>query len=346
MRGPIGGLVCVATTFFLTAACTNSALAQSAEEFFRSHPQITLGVPSGAGGPYDIYTRLLARYLPKYVPGNPTIVVQNITAAGGLALANQTYNTAPKDGTFLAMIRGSTIQDAVNGDSAAKFDGRKFAWIANMNKEYDSCIVPSNSPIQSVGDLYKQELIVGATGAGAQSYTFPLVYNEVLHMKFKVIAGYNTLPDRIIAMDRGELTGNCGLDTGSILSTMPDQYRQGKIRILFQAGLGKDPQFPDVPNVLDEAKTEADRQALDYMFATLELGRPFAAPAETPSDRIAFLRAAFDRTMKDSGLQEEAKKMQLSTDGMNGSETTAAVVDLYGTPRTVIDRVQAVLNAK
>jgi tripartite-type tricarboxylate transporter receptor subunit TctC len=324
---------------------TVPAVAQNAEEFYKAHPKLTLGVPAGAGGTYDTYTRLLSRYLPKYIPGNPTIVVQNITAAGGLGLANETYNTAPKDGTFLAMVRGSTVQENVNGNPAAMFDGRKFAWIGNMNQEYDSCIVMSDSPLRSISDLYSHELIVGASGAGAQSYSFPLVYNEVLHMKFKVVTGYPGSPDRLLAMQRGELTGNCGIDTSVVLSTFSEQYRQGNIRVLLQAALYKDQRFADVPNILDEAKAEPDRQALAYMFATLQLGRTFATAGETPRDRVALLRQAFAQAVADPGLVAEAKTMQLDLNTMDGDASAAAVNRLYATPRAVIDRVQAVTNA-
>lgn len=342
-------IVGVPTTLVLVAAGSgifaSRAAAQSAEEFYKTHSTLTLGVPAGPGGTYDSYTRLLARYLPKYVAGNPTVVVQNITAAGGLVLANQTYNSAPRDGTFLAMVRGTTVQENVNGNPAAMFDGRKFAWIGNMNQEYESCIVMHDSPIRSISDLYNQELIVGASGAGAQSYSFPLVYNALFHMKFKVITGYPGTPDRLLAMQRGELTGNCGVDTSVILSTFAEQYRQGRIRVVLQAAMTKDTRFPDVPNILDEAKTAGDRQALEYMVATLELGRSFAASGETPKDRIALLRHAFAEAMEDPGLIEEANKLQLDINTMDGDATAAAVARLYATPRSVIDRVQAILNA-
>jgi tripartite-type tricarboxylate transporter receptor subunit TctC len=338
----------MSTTLLLTGifggAFAAAAAGQSAEEFYKTHAELTFGVPADVGGTYDTYTRLLARYLPKYIPGNPNVIVQNNSAAGGLVLANKTYNTAPKDGTFLAMVRGSTIQEQVNGEPTALFDGRKFAWIGNMNMDYDSCIVMQDSPIRSLADLYKQEVIVGASGVGAQSYSFPLVYDALFHMKFKVIAGYKSTPDRYLAMERGELTGNCGIDTSAIQATFFKQYREGKIRVILQAAIRKDPRFPDVPNILDEAKTLEDRQALEYMFATLELGRPFATAGETPRDRVALLRRAFAQAMMDPGFVQEAKRLQLDIDSMDGDACAAAVEGLYATPRAVVDRVRAVLN--
>ncbi len=336
---------CAAIAAALVCVSTSLAAAESAEDFYKAHPKITLGVPAGAGGTYDTYTRLLARYMPRYMPGKPTIVIENITGAGGLALANQTYNTEPKDGTFLAMVRGTTVQEQVEGNPAAMFDGRKFAWIGNMNQEYDSCIVGSDSPVHTISDLYTHEVIVGASGAGAQSYTFPRVYDEILHMKFKIVTGYPGSPERLLAMQRGELTGNCGMDTSVILSMLGEQYRQGKIRVLFQAAVNKDPRFADVPNILDAAKDESGRQALEYMFSALELGRPFAAAGETPKDRVDLLRHAFDRAAADPGLVEEAQKMKLDLNTMDGDAAAAAVARLYSTPRTVVERVQAITSA-
>jgi tripartite-type tricarboxylate transporter receptor subunit TctC len=330
-----------AAGLWASQAC--QAAPQSAENFYKTHPTLVLGVPADAGGTYDAYTRLLARYLPKYIPGNPIAVVEDIPAAGGLALANQTFNTAPQDGSFLAMVRGSTIQDNVNGDPSAMFDGRRFAWIGNMNMEYDSCIVAKDSPVQSLSDLFRRQLIVGASGAGAQSYTFPLVYNAVLHTKFKVVTGYKSTPERVLAMQRGELMGNCGIDTSAIQATFYKAYKQGKIKILLQGAIRKDPRFAAAPNILDEARKPPDREALEYMFATLELGRPFVTAGETPKDRVALLRRAFGLAMKDPGLVAEARKMQLDIDAMTGAECEAAVQKLYSTPRYVIDRVRAIL---
>jgi tripartite-type tricarboxylate transporter receptor subunit TctC len=259
-------------------------------------------------------------------------------------LANRAYNSAPKDGTFLAMVRGSTVQEQINARSGAMFDGRKFAWIGNMNMEFESCIIMQDSPIRSIADLYTKELIVGASGVGAQSYSFPLTYNALFKMKFKVIAGYKSTPDRYLAMERGELSGNCGVNTSAILATLYKQYQEKKIRVLLQAAIHSDPRFPDVPNILDEAKRPEDRQALEYIFSSLELGRPFVTAGETPKERVVVLRKAFDRTMADPAFLDEAKKLQLDINAMDGTACAASVDRLYATPRAVIDRVSAILN--
>ena len=317
-----------------------TATTPEAEEFYRSHPIITIGYPAN-----EIMARLLARHMPKFLPGNASGIVQYIPAAGGLALANQTFNTAPKDGTFLAMVRGSTLQLQINGDPAAKFDSVKFAWIGNMARDYDTCVIHKSVKINSIKDAYTQELLFGASAAGSPSLTFPLVYKQILGMKIKVISGYIRVPDRMLAMEQGELMGGCGFYTNTLMSSMYGPFSQGVIRPLFQGGLSKDPRFQDVPNILDEAKTTEARQALEYMFSTLELGRPIATAPETPADRVELLREAFDRAMKDPGLLEEAQKLQIDIDSMTGSETSASVLRLTSTPRMVIDQVEGIIKA-
>ena len=336
-----------ACAVFAALVLAGGARAQTlkAEEFYKAQPKLTLGVPAGAGGTYDTYTRLLARFIPRYLPGNPTVVVQNIAAAGGLVLTNQTFNAAPKDGSFMAMIRGSSIQEHVNGNPAAMFNGKSFAWIGNMNMEYESCLVRADGPVQKITDLYDKELIIGASGAGSQSFTFPLVYNALLGMKFKIVTGYDSTPLRVLAMDRDEVMGNCGVNTSSIQATFPEQYKTGKVKVLLQAAMKSDPRFADVPNILDQAKRQEDRQALEYMFSTLELGRPFAVPPETPADRVALLRSAFDKSIADPDLRAEAARMQLDLDTMDHVQTSASVDRLYATPKPVIERVQGILNA-
>lgn len=334
---------CVAFLGFIAAA---SAAAQDADAFYRSHNKLTLGAPSNAGGGYDTYTRLLSRHIGKYVPGAPTAIVQNIPAGGGMALANMVYNTAIKDGTFLGMVRGTTIQEHVYGNTAALFDGRKFHWIGNMNSDYDGCIVTTSAGMTSVADFYKREVIVGASGAGAQSYSFPIIYNEILGTKFKVISGYPGTPERYLAMERGELNGACGITTSTLRATLAQPYRDGKILLLAQGGIGKDPTFPDVPNMLDEAKTPQERQALEFMLGTQELGRPFAVAPEVPAERVALLRRAFEQSMKDPELVAEAKKLELDIESMDGVASTAAILRMYATPKDIVDRLQAALARK
>jgi tripartite-type tricarboxylate transporter receptor subunit TctC len=320
--------------------------AQDAEAFFAAHNKLTFGAPSDAGGGYDTYMRLLSRYMPRYMPGNPTIVVQNIPAAGGMALGNMLANTAAKDGTFMGIIRGTVVQEEIYKNPAVHFESRKFHWVGNMNRDFDTCVFSAKSGLKSWNDMYQRQASVGGSGAGAQSYSFPVIYNDLLGTKFKVIVGYPGTPERYLAMERGELDGACGITTSTLHSVLAEPFRDGKILLLAQAGSAKDPQFPDVPNILDEAKTPEVRQALQFMYAALDLGRPLAVPAETPPDRVALLRRAFEQAMRDPDLIAEAGKLKLDLHWVSGADTETAVAQLYKTPEPVIARLQKALAPK
>lgn len=342
-RGCSTALRLLAATL-LGTACGGPAMAQDAETFYAAHRTITLGSPSSAGGGYDSYTRLLARHLAKYIPGAPSIVVQNIPAGGGMAVANMVANTAAKDGTFLGLVRGPVLQEQILGNKTALFDGRRFAWIGNMDTDYDTCVVWAGTGIRSVKDFYTRDVIVGSSGSGANSSLFPTIYNELLGTRLKIIAGYPGTPSQIVAMEQGELDGACGISTSTIRSTLDRVYREGKIRVVVQAGIGTDPGFPDVPNIIEEAKTPESRQALSFLMEGLELGRPFAAAPETPADRVALLRRAFDRAMADPELIAEAGRLQLDINQRDAAATQAAADRLYATPRAALDRLAAALN--
>ena len=326
----------------LSTALCGAATAQDAASFYKSH-KLTLGAPSNAGGGYDTYLRALSRHLVKYIPGEPTIIVQNVPAAGGMTLANQLYNTSPKDGTYIGMVRGTVVQEHVYQNPQALFDGRKFVWIGNMTSDYDACVIWAGSGVKSIDDFYTREIVVGASGAGAQSYSFPVVYRELLGMKFKVITGYPGTPERALAMERGELTGACGITTTTYRSVLGQQAKDGKIFIGAQAGVHKDPMYPDVPNILDQAKTPEIRQALEFLFAPLGLGRPLALPPDTQKDRVAILSKAVMQAMSDKGFLEEADKLQIDIEPSDGQATAQLIDRLYTTPPAVVAKIQAAL---
>ncbi len=323
----------------------NAAIAapQDAADFYKTHT-VTLGSPNSAGGGYDIYVRVLARHLGKYIPGNPNIVVQNIPAAGGMALANQLYNTLPKDGSYFGMVRGTAIQEEVYKSPQVQFRGRKFAWIGNMNSDHDACIVSAGSGVHAIGDLYTHQVVAGASGVGAQSYSFPVVYRDLLKMKFKVISGYPGTPERMIALERAEITGACGISLSLFQSQFSRFVKEGKIRLIAQGAIQSDPRYPDVPNILDQAKTPELRQALEFLYLPLALGRSLAAPPETPKDRLDVLRDAVAKTMRDPDFLADARKLDIDIAPMSAHETQAAVDRLFATPPAVVARIEEALS--
>jgi tripartite-type tricarboxylate transporter receptor subunit TctC len=319
------------------------AFAQSDRDFFRGKT-ITLGIPSGVGGGYDAHGRLLARYLPKYLPGSPHVIAQNLTAGAGMVLANNLYNTAPKDGTSIGIVRASVLYEQIFGNKAVKFDGQRFSWLGNMNSAQDACVFWNGAGVDKLADLFGREHVVGSDGTAGMSYQFPRIYNELLGTKLKVVTGYKGTPDRVLAMERGEIEGACGLTTSLVKSNFSQQYKEGKLKVISQAGLSRDPDFPDAPNMLDQAKTPEQRQMLAFMYAQLQLSRAVAAPPGLSVDRMSTLRDAFDAAMADPGLREEAKQQKLDINPIDGEETARVVQRFFSSPPAVVEKVQALLK--
>ena len=241
----------------LAMASIRPAGAQTEADFYRGKT-VTVGIPSDVGGGYDAHGRLLARHLGKYLPGNPTVIAQNVTAGAGLVLANNLYNTAPRDGTSIGIVRASVLYEEMFGNKAVRFKGLGFNWIGNINSAQDSCVFWTGVGVKEPGDFYTREHVVGADSVAGMDYSFPRVYNELLGTKFKIVTGYKGTPDRVLAMERGEIEGACGLTTGLVKSVLRRQYREGKIRVVAQAGLTRDPDFPDVP---EHARSGEDARA-------------------------------------------------------------------------------------
>jgi tripartite-type tricarboxylate transporter receptor subunit TctC len=327
----------------LVGAATVGARADDAAAFYKTHT-LTIGSPNSPGGGYDVYLRVLARHIGQYIPGNPNVIVQNVAAAGGMALANQIYNTVPKDGSYFGMVRGTAIQEEVYKSPQAQFKGRGFAWLGNMNSDHDACIVSAGSGVRTIDDFYSHEVIAGASGVGAQSYSFPVVYRDLLGMKFKVISGYPGTPERMLALERGEITGACGISLSLFASQFGRLAAEGKVRLIAQGALRADPRYPDVPNILDQAKSPEIRQALEFLYLPLALGRSLAAPPQTPPDRLAVLREAVRQTMADPDFLAEAKKLDIEIEPMSADDTRAMVERLFATPPDAVARIEAALK--
>ena len=317
------------------------AAAEDAESFYKGK-NLTIGVPNAAGGGYDVYVRALARFLPQHIPGNPAIIVQNVPAAGGMVLANQLYVTAPKDGTYIGMVRGTVMEEELYKNPQVQFESRKFEWLGNMNSDVDTCVVSPQSKVRKIEDFYTTEVTVGASGVGAQSYSFPIAYQKILGMKLKVIAGYEGTPDRMLAMERGELGGACGVSVSTYYSQVDPLAKQGKVLLIAQAALRKDPRLPNVPNILDQAKDADQRAMLQLLFAPLTLGRPLAAPPGTPRERVAVLSRGVMDTLQDPAFLAEAKRLKIDVQSMDAAATREATDLMLGASPDVAQRLKAI----
>jgi tripartite-type tricarboxylate transporter receptor subunit TctC len=307
------------------------ASAQSPADFYKGK-NVDLYIGYSVGGGYDVYARILARYMGKHIPGNPTIVPKNMEGAGSLRLANWLYNVAPKDGSAFGIIGRGTGFDPLLEKKGAQFDATKFNWIGSANNEVSVCVAWHTTGIKKIEELYGKELTVGGTGASADTDQFPRVTNGVLGTKFKVITGYPGGNDIGLAMERGEVMGRCGWSFSSVKSTHMNWLNEKKVNLLVQLALKKHPELPDVPLIVDLAKSEEQKRILRIIFARQVMGRPFLAPPGVPQDRVAALRKAFMDTMNDKEFLAEAEKAQLEITPESGEEIQELVTDLYKTP--------------
>ena len=269
---------------------------------------LTLVISYSVGGGYDLYARVLARYLGKYIPGNPTVVPENMPGAGGLRASNYLYTAAPKDGSVIGTFSRSIPTMPLVTPTAVSFDGRKFGWIGSMSSDTSMCLTGSKSPVKTFHDMLTMPVVMGGQFAAADSDIYAHLYKNVFGAKIKLVSGYPGTNEITLAMERGEVDGICGLSWGTIKVAHPEWLKDKSVNFLVQAALKKDPELPDVPLALDLIDDPEKKQILYLHFAPQAMGRPFAAPPGIPDDRKAALIKAFDETMKDPALLAEAAK--------------------------------------
>lgn len=320
------------------------ASAQGDVAAFYQGRQLRMIVGSAVGGGYDLFARIVARHIVHHIPGSPSIVVQNQPAAGGVVMVNQLYGQGPKDGTVIGVpING--IPTAPLLQSGTQFDPTKLIWIGSTNREAYVAFVWHTVPVAGITELTRKEVVVGATTPGTTMVDFPLLANDVLGFKFKIVRGYQGTPQINLAIERGEVQGMGGLGWASVKAQTPHWISDKKIKVLAQYGFKRYSELPDVPTMFELATSEADRQAMTMLFARTEYGRPYFLPPDVPAQRVAALRRAFDATMKDPAFIAEAAKLQFDIDPLTGEQVQALVGQLAATPRAVVARVRAALEA-
>jgi tripartite-type tricarboxylate transporter receptor subunit TctC len=332
-----------ATAVILALAPNSVCSAQSPGDFYRGK-SLDLYIGYSAGGGYDVYARALARHMGRFIPGNPTIVPKNMPGAGSLVLANWLYNVAPKDGTAFGMIGRGTGFDPLLGSTKAQFDATKFNWLGSMNDEVSVCVAWHTTGINTLEQVKQRELTVGGSGPAADTDQFPKVLNATIGTKFKIVTGYPGGNDVDLAMERGEVMGRCGWSWSSVIATHQSWLDDKKINVLVQLSLKRHPDLPNVPLVMDFAKTEQQAQTFKLVFARQPMGRPFLAPPAVPADRVAALRKAFMETLRDREFLAESEKMKLEINPVSGDEVQKIVQDVYRTPKPVAAAVAEMLN--
>jgi tripartite-type tricarboxylate transporter receptor subunit TctC len=330
----------LAGIFALVSAAT-SAVAQSPDAFAGKTVQMIIGF--GPGGGYDLWGRTVARHIGKHLPGKPNVVPQNMPGAGSYVAASHIYNVAPKDGSVMGIIARDAALGPLSGAPGARFDATRLSWIGSPAKETNVCIAYHTAAVKSARDLFEKPLILGDTGPGTGTRSYPRVLNELLGMKFKLVGGFPSSADVFLAMERGEVEGICeSLD--SVKNRRPEWIPRKTVAVLLQGGAQPNPELKDVPFVLDLARTDEQRQAIEYLYAGQGIGRPFVAPPDLPPERLRMLRAAFDATMKDAEFVAEVSSRKLELEPEDGEHLAALIRKIYATPKPIIDRIGSLIK--
>src|SRR5262245_26873528 len=274
------------------ALAASAASAQSPADFYRGKT-IELDIGTSVGGGYDLHGRLLARHMGKHMPGNPTIVPKNVEGAGGLRLANMLYNTAPRDGTTFGVILRAVPFEPMFGNKSAQFDPTRLTWIGSPSNEVSICVAWHTSGVATLDDLLTTDLTVGSLGTSSDLSIFAKIINGVFGTRMKIVHGYPGGNEVMLAVERGELGGRCAWSWSAAKATRRAWIEQKRVNIFVQTALSKHHELPDVPLIIDIAKSEADRDILKLIFARQEFAWPYVAPPGVPSDRVAALRKAF-----------------------------------------------------
>lgn len=309
---------------------------------FYSGRTISVVIGTSAGGGYDLYARVLAKYLGKHIPGNPTIVPQNMPGAGTLRAMMYLYSVAPKDGTVIGTFSRSMPLAPVLGLPGANFDATKLTWLGSITKDTVTCISWKTSPVKSWDDLFKTEYKAGGEGKGADPDVFATILKNAFATKTKLVTGYPGSADIMLAMERGELDGLCGVSYSTLRSTHGNWLSEKSINFLNQGALEPDPALPGVPSLLDLAKTDDQKAMLTLLLAPQAMARPFAAPPGIPADRAKALQTAFDETVKDPDFVAEAGKLGLDVNPMTGNQVETLLTTLYATAKPVVQQAVAV----
>ena len=335
--GLVIALLCVCQLAPLTEAA-----AETVADFYRGKT-VNLMIGVNVGGSYDRDARLVARHLGSHLPGNPTIVPQNMIGGGGIVMTNFLQAIAPRDGTTIGMIPNTMAMSQLVGMAAIRYDLGKFPWIGSIMPRAHSAMVASDaSGIRSIEDARRRQISAGASPKGSFLYTMPALLNEFLGTKFKIVAGYQGIASVYLALERGEVD-SLGVTWGELKVQKPDLVRDRKIRILVQSAPKAD-DLPDVPTVDELAQDEADRGPMDFLLSGNVLGRPLAAPPGTPMERVAALRAAFEETMRDPRFLHDVEVSGTEFGPIAGATLQHSVEQILATPKQWITRAKVILE--
>lgn len=338
----------VAASVFLTALLIGAyrAGAQTAADFYRDK-QITFVVASSPGGGFDTYTRLIARYLPKHLPGSPAVVVQNMPGAGGVRAANFLYSVAPKDGTTIALFQNTVPLEPLYGNKQALFEAAKFEWLGSPSREFAVFAIWHTVPVNSIEDAKKHELVVGAPGSNSSPAFYGRLLEAVFGVKIRILAGYPGAAEVLLGMERGENDGNSSAYWSSLKAIRPNWIAEKKLKFLLQYGPHPIPGLEDVPFALGLIADPFKRELMEVASAPLGLGRPIAAPPGVPRNRVEALRKALAETFADPDYRSECARLRLDCEEPVPGEMIAdGLTRAYAASPEVIRELRRIYSAQ
>ena len=326
----------------LAFAFIQPAAAQTAEEFYKGRT-VSLVIGFSVGGGYDLYGRLVGRHLGKHIPGNPTIVPQNMPGAGSLKSANYIYSAAPKDGSVIGTFSRTTGINPLL-DSSVTFDGTKFGWLGSVSDDVSTRVTWHTRPVKNWKDFLDKPVTLGGIGLSSEPDIFARLYKNVFGAPIKLVTGYPGTNEITLAMERGEVDGLCGYSWGTIKVRQARWIEEKKLNIIVQSSFKKVRELPDVPLVMDLTKDKEKLQILKLILAAQEMARPFAAPPGIPADRKAALVKAFDATMKDPEFLAETAKTKVDVNPVSGKAIDDLLAEVYATPKDVVKKANEAIT--
>ena len=324
----------------VVALLPSTAAAQPVADFYRGKTvSLILGYPGG--GSNGIYARAVARHIGRHIPGNPNVIFRAMPGAGSLVAANHLFHVAPRDGTALGFISATIPLEELLGVGGVKFRSAEFNWIGRVAPGVNMTFVKDTSSLKTIQDAYKREVILGASGRSSTVFVYPAVLGAVTGAKFKMVLGYASSPEAMLAMERGEVEGH-STSLEVVRALHPTWLSEKRITVLVQYALSRHPELPDVPMSWELGRSPEDQQILKVVASATEVGKMILAPPGLPAERVQALRRAFDATMKDPDFIAELKSNRVELGGMPGEDLQKLVVDLGATPPAMVDKIKAV----
>ncbi|MBN9080392.1 MAG: hypothetical protein BGP04_19170 [Rhizobiales bacterium 62-17] len=342
-------LAVAAASICIASGLTAVRADESEAARFYKGKQINIIVGSSPGGGYDLYGRLIGRYIAKYIPGAPRVVVNNMPGAASVVAMQNIYNIAPKDGTVIGAVYPQAIMEPLLGDRGkARYDVSKLNFVGSANSELYVCIVRTDTGVKSLDDFLGKDIVVGASASGGSTHDFPNLLKDVLGAKFKVVSGYPGSNEIALAVEKNEVNGACGMGWSSVASTRPQWVNGSDVKVIAQEGISSASELDKlkVEMTMARAGDDQQRQVMNMFYAPLRFGRPFVMAPNVPDDRVAAIRAAFMASLKDPDLLAEAKKMNIDVEGLDGTEMQKLVTDLFQAPQDVVTKARQIIGAR